>query len=70
MLHCKMQSNIEQNTVHVSLLCTTHWNNNFIFFFSFRTCFQKSCLNEQDIFKFDLLKRSTKSKTEELNSCT
>lgn len=64
-----MQSNIEQNTVHVSLLCTTHWNNNFIFF-SFRTCFQKSCLNEQDIFKFDLLKRSTKSKTEELKSCT
>lgn len=67
MLHCKMQSNIEQNTVHVSLFCTTHWNNNF---FSFRTCFQKSCLNEQDIFKFDLLKRSTKSKTEELKSCT
>lgn len=41
-----------------------------LFFFSFRTCFQKSCLNEQDIFKFDLLKRSTKSKTEELESCT
>lgn len=41
-----------------------------IIFFSYRTCFQKSCLNEQDIFKFDLLKRSTKSKTEELKSCT
>lgn len=56
MLHCKMQSRIEQNTVKVALLCTNHWNYLFYFY-----------LSKQDTSKFCLLKRSIKVKSKSIS---